>query len=369
MHVGLLALILEGHSLNDSRVVRGLEAVERFVWQDERGKRVQACVSPVWDTILMTIGLRDAGVDGSNENILKAVEWVRRRQLLGPEGDWRIYNTQLSPGAFSFEYFNTWYPDVDDTAAAILAFVKQNPSCVGLPFLRSAIEWILGMQNIDGGWAAFDLHNDRLFLNKVPFSDMDSLCDPSTADVTGRILEAFGLVFKHTKHAYIDEDLLKRMDSACRRGIRYLQSVQEPTGAWYGRWGSNYIYGTSNVLCALEYYKHDRQVQTLIQPALRWLKGIQNADGGWRESLMTYKDLELAGCGSSTASQTAWGAMGLLAHLLPTDEAVGRSIEFITLSQTDRKGKGRHGLRRSTPVLAFRDSFIRVTHFTPIIFL
>ena len=192
MHVGLLALILEGHSLSDGCVVRGLEAVERFVWQDERGKRVQACVSPVWDTILMTIGLRDVGVDGSNENLLKAVDWVRRHQLLGPEGDWRIYNSRLSPGGFGFEYFNTWYPDADDTAAAILAFVKQNPSCVGLPFLRSAIEWILGMQNIDGGWAAFDLHNDRLFLNKVPFSDMDSLCDPSTADVTGRILEAFG---------------------------------------------------------------------------------------------------------------------------------------------------------------------------------
>ena len=340
MHVGLLALILEGHSLRDSCVVRGLEAVERFAWQDERGKRVQACVSPVWDTILMTIALRDAGVDGSNEYLLKAVDWVRNRQLLGPEGDWRIYNSHLSPGGFSFEYFNTWYPDVDDTAAAILAFVKQDSSCIGLPFLTSAIEWILGMQNNDGGWAAFDLHNDKLFLNKIPFSDMDSLCDPSTADVTGRILEAFGLVFKHAKHAYIDENLLKRMDSASRRGIKYLQSVQESTGAWYGRWGSNYIYGTSNVLCALEYYKHDRQVQTLIQPALLWLKDVQNADGGWGESLMTYKDTDLAGRGSSTASQTAWGAMGLLAHLPPTDEAICRSVGYLTGTQTKRKGEG-----------------------------
>ena len=340
MHVGLLALILEGHSLNDSCVVRGLEAVERFVWQDKRGKRVQACVSPVWDTILMTIGLRDGGVDGSNEHLLKAVEWVRKRQLLGPEGDWRIYNSQSSPGGFSFEYFNTWYPDVDDTAAAILAFVKQDPSSIGLPFLTSAIEWILGMQNSDGGWAAFDLDNDKLFLNKIPFSDMDSLCDPSTADVTGRILEAFGLVFKHTKHNYIDEALLKRMNSASQHGIEYLQSVQKPKGAWYGRWGSNYIYGTSNVLCGLEYYKHDRQVQTLIQPALRWLKDVQNADGGWGESLDTYKDPELAGCGSSTASQTAWGAMGLLAHLPEADEVVCKSIAFLTRSQIYRKGEG-----------------------------
>nr|ANM86693.1 putative squalene cyclase [Cladonia uncialis subsp. uncialis]AUW31003.1 putative squalene-hopene cyclase [Cladonia uncialis subsp. uncialis] len=337
MHVGLLALILEGRSLSDSCVVRGLEAVERFVWQDKRGKRVQFCVSPVWDTILMTIGLQDAGIDGSDEHLLK---WVRKRQLLGPEGDWRIYNSQLRPGGFSFEYFNTRYPDVDDTAVAILAFVKQDPSSIGLPVLISAIEWILGMQNSDGGWAAFDLNNNSFFLNKIPFSDMDSLCDPSTADVTGRILEAFGLVFKHTKHGYINEALLNRMDTASRHGIEYLQSVQEPTGAWYGRWGSNYIYGTSNVLCGLEYYKHDRQVQTLIQPALRWLKDIQNADGGWGESLDTYKHPELAGCGSSTASQTGWGAMGLLAHLPPTDEVVCRSIAFLTGFQPDRKGEG-----------------------------
>ena len=121
MHIGLLALILEGHSLSDSCVVRSLEAVERFVWKDKHGRRVQACESPFWDTILMTIGLRDAGVDGSNEHRRKAVEWVKKRQLLGSEGDWRAYNSQLSPGGFSFEYFNTWYPDVDDTAAAILA--------------------------------------------------------------------------------------------------------------------------------------------------------------------------------------------------------------------------------------------------------
>ena len=169
---------------------------------------------------------------------------------------------------------------------------------------------------------------------------MDSHCDPSTADVTGRILEAFGLVFKHTKHAYIDEALLKRMDSASQHGIEYLQSVEEPTGAWYGRWGSYYVYSTSNVQCGLKYYKHDRQVQNLIQPASRCLKDVQNADGGWGESLDIYEDPELAGCGSSTASQTAWGAMGLLAHLPLTDEVICRSMEFLTRSQTDRKSDG-----------------------------
>ena len=338
MHVGLLALTLEGYALSDSCVVRGLEAVERFVWRDGRGKRVQACVSPVWDTILMTIGLCDAGVDRSSDHLLRAVDWVRNRQLLGPEGDWRIYNSQLVPGGFSFEYFNTWYPDVDDTAAAILAFVKQDPSSISAPFLRSAIEWILGMQNRDGGWGAFDLNNDKLFLNKIPFSDMDSLCDPSTADVTGRILEAFGLVKKHSKQFYVDEDLSKRMSTACRLGIKYLGSTQEPTGAWYGRWGSNYVYGTSNVLCGLEYFKTDPKVQSMIQPALMWFKEVQNPDGGWGESLETYKNPNLAGRGPSTASQTAWGAMALLAHLPSSDEAIGKSMLYLTDTQTDRKG-------------------------------
>ena len=131
---------------------------------------------------------------------------------------------------------------------------------------------------------------------------MNALCDPFTPDYVGRILEAFGLVFKHSKDTYIDGALLKRMESASQRGIKYFQFAQEPTGAFNGRWGANYLFGTSNVLCGLEHYKHDRQVQNLIQPALRWLKDVQNANGGWGETLDSYKDAGLAGCGSSTAS-------------------------------------------------------------------
>lgn len=171
----------------------GLEAVERSAWQDKGGKRIQACVSPVWDTVLTTIALCDAGLlSQTNEHLTRAVDWIKDRQLLGREGDWRVYNPRLAPGGFSFEYFNTWYPDVDDTAAAILSFIKQDPGSAGSPCIAKAIEWVLGMQNCDGGFAAFDLNNDRLFLNKIPFSDMDSLCDPSTADVTGRVVEALG---------------------------------------------------------------------------------------------------------------------------------------------------------------------------------
>ena len=339
MHVGLLALTLEGFDLKERPIVRGLEAVERFSWQDKGGKRVQACVSPVWDTILMSIALCDAGLSQHDEHLTRAVGWIKSHQLLGPQGDWRIYNPRLQPGGFSFEYFNTWYPDVDDTAAAILAFVKQDPDSVGSQSVIRAAEWILGMQNHDGGWAAFDTNNDKLFLNKIPFSDMDSLCDPSTADVTGRILEAFGLMMQSAPKEFVAQGLLKRIRAASQRAITYLAATQEATGAWYGRWGSNYIYGTSNTLCGLGYWSGvDPRVEALMAPAIQWLKSVQNTDGGWGEELITYKDPAEAGHGVSTASQTAWAVMALLSHLPPTEEAVARGVNFLVLSQT-KEGK------------------------------
>ncbi|CAD6589405.1 MAG: hypothetical protein ASARMPRED_004032 [Alectoria sarmentosa] len=352
MHVGLLALRLEGFSMTESCIVRGLKAVERFAWQDSAGgKRIQACVSPVWDTVLMSIGLCDAGLCdagiydarlcGNNSRLVKAINWIKDRQLLGPEGDWRIYQPRITPGGFSFEYYNTWYPDVDDTAAVILAFLKQDSSSASSTHLIRAVEWSLGMQNKDGGWAAFDYENNKLFLNKIPFSDMDSLLDPSSADVTGRILEAFGLLRKTSEKVKVPEDLLKKVDLACHGGIRYLASTQERNGSWYGRWGSNYIYGTSNAVCGLAYHSDSNPlVPNMMNSAIRWLKLVQNTDGGFGEVLDSYKDPTLAGHGKSTASQTAWGAMALLAHLPNSDEAVSKSIAYLVSSQTKRRGSG-----------------------------
>ncbi|KAL9073117.1 MAG: hypothetical protein Q9161_003171 [Pseudevernia consocians] len=342
MHVGLLALRLEGFSMTDSCIARGIEAVERFAWQDkESGKRVQACLSPVWDTVLMSIGLCDAGLSGNDTHLVKAIDWIKRHQLLGLDGDWMIYQPKISPGGFSFEYHNTWYPDVDDTAAAILAFLKQDPTSASSNHVIKAVEWALGMQNKDGGWAAFDYENNKLFLNRIPFSDMDSLLDPSTADVTGRILEAFGLLRNVSGKVKVPEELLKRIDLACHRGVKYLASTQERNGTWYGRWGSNYIYGTSNAVCGLVYYiDSNPEVQLLIKPAIKWLKLVQNTDGGFGEVLDTYKDPTLAGHGKSTASQTAWGTMALLAYLPPDDEAVRQSIAYLLASQTKKRGSG-----------------------------
>ncbi|KAJ5115548.1 hypothetical protein N7526_011429 [Penicillium atrosanguineum] len=261
MHVGVLALRLEGYQLDDPPVRAALEAIERFAWRQGGKEKNPSMLVP---------------------------NWIASRQLLGPEGDWRIYKPNLPPGGFSFEYFNKWYPDVDDTAAAILSMVKQNPqSRSTLPVTKAAM-WIIGMQNHDGGWGAFDVNNDKLFLNKIPFSDMESLCDPSTADVTGRVLEAFGLIIKLSSDGK-DHILIDRINVACCRALTYLTHHQETSGAWYGRWGSNYIYGTSNVLCGMKYFSDgctvtaegDDSIKDCMDSAVSWIKSMQNPNGGW----------------------------------------------------------------------------------------
>lgn len=334
MHAGIKALLLEGFTMEDSCIRLGMEAIERFTWQDGQGKRVQACVSPVWDTVLMVRALCDAGV--KDDRIDRAVEWTRSQQHRGPEGDWRIYQPRLHAGGFAFEYHNTWYPDIDDTAAAVLALLNHDPTCANSGYITRAVIWICGMQNSDGGWAAFDHENNSLFLNKVPFSDMDSLCEPSTPDVTGRILECFGTLRAISQKVHVNEHLLQSLSSSCDRAIQYLQRTQEATGAWYGRWGSNYLYGTCNVLCGLAYFSQEYpQIRAMTAIATRWLIQAQNEDGGWGESLLSYKEAWRAGCGPSTPSQTAWALMGLLTTCSPDDPSIVAGIKHLVHTQTD----------------------------------
>ncbi|KAF7562842.1 hypothetical protein G7046_g1291 [Stylonectria norvegica] len=341
MHAGIQALLLDGYTLKDDAVRRGIEAIERFTWQDQDGKRLQSCISPVWDTVLMTRALCDAGVNISDPGLNRAVEWIKSRQLLGHEGDWRVYSPTLAPGGFSFEYNNSWYPDTDDTAAAILAMIKQNPESINSVSVTRAAIWLCGMQNVDGGWGAFDTNNDRLWLNRIPFSDMNALCDPSAADVTGRILEAFGLMLSISEKAHMNTAILQRVSAACEAAIHYLSDTQESTGAWYGRWGSNYIYGTSNVLCGINYFcKSHGRVPFMMKSAVNWLKQAQNSDGGWGESLQSYRDTSLAGRGPSTPSQTAWGLMGLLTICGAGDAAVLKGVAHLTKSQKESQRGG-----------------------------
>ncbi|KAE8423600.1 squalene cyclase [Aspergillus pseudocaelatus] len=332
LHAALFALTLEGYDLESSPVRRGIDALQNtYAWRDSSGLRIQGCISPIWDTILMTIGLIDSSLPVESPLVARSSQYLKARQQLGQEGDWRVYNGNILPGGFSFEYFNSWYPDIDDTAAAILAMVKQDPNLSDISPILSAVQWILGLQNNDGGWAAFDRENNYLFLNKIPFSDMDSFCDPSTADVTGR----------HGKNP-IPKLFSDNMSSATERAIHFLSTEQEPDGAWYGRWGSNYIYGTSTVLCGLVYHLEgwddtypvmEKMHKPDTHAALDWLKRRQNPDGGWGERLETYYEPSLAGKGPSTASQTAWALMGLLAYLPPTDESITRGIQYLSRTQ------------------------------------
>lgn len=374
MHVGTLAYLSEGYDEHDGRVRRALEAIEEFAWQDEDGKRMQACVSPVWDTVLMSIALADVPDDKTTSQWSRAkamrksgLEWVKGRQHTESYGDWRIYRALLAPGGFSFEYHNVWYPDVDDTAAAVIAFLKDDNTAVVSTHVLDAVQWILGMQSRDGGWAAFDVENDKLFLNRIPFSDMDSLCDPSTSDIVGRVLEAFGMFMIAAAKTGLHSDpqlkaLLRKMRDACDRGIRFLTEAQTVTGAWYGRWGANFIYGTSNVLSGLAYHYYPGDdaanydcdskskkappsaLLSMVENAVRFLTSIQNPDGGWGESLESYRykavtmenRLEVSKLCSapSTPSQTAWALLAISPYLPTTHPAIAAGIRYLVVQQT-----------------------------------
>ncbi|MEW6055824.1 MAG: squalene--hopene cyclase [Bdellovibrionota bacterium] len=317
---GVIALCLNGHALDSDPVRRGLEAIERFGINDEEGFRVEACQSPVWDSIFALTACVDAGHDGRDSRLLAAREWISSKQILADYGDWKVYNPKGPSGGWSFEYENSWYPDVDDTAAIVIGFLKQDPSSGNTDVVRNAVDWIVSMQNTDGGWAAFDVNNDKLFLNQIPFSDMDSLCDPSSPDVTARVLEALGIL-DDPKYAEF-----------CRKGLNYLRCTQEDQGSWFGRWGVNYVYGTSGVLAALSRHAISKD-DPMVVKGIEWLKKVQNLDGGWGECLESYSDKSLMGKGASTASQTAWGLIGLLAYLPATDSSIQRGVRWLVERQ------------------------------------
>jgi len=322
MFYGTLALLLTDHAVHEHPLAKVLEAIERFTLDDEEGFRVQACVSPVWDTALSMIALLSNGADRRHEGLERARRWLAARQVRAEYGDWKIYNPAGPGGGWSFEYDNTWYPDVDDTAAVLIAVLRQQPGLHDDPDIRRAIRWMLSMQNPDGGWAAFDVRNNKVFLNEIPFSDMDSLLDPSSPDVTGRVLQALGQIGDPA------------LDDHVARAIAYLRRHQEPEGSWFGRWGVNYVYGTSIALSGL--CAHGvRAEDPMVTAALAWLARVQNEDGGFGECLESYRERSLMGRGPSTASQTAWGLTGLLAFLPAHHEAVRRAVRWLVSRQVD----------------------------------
>lgn len=302
----LMALKAEGYPVTHPVMAKGLAALDAH-WSYERpgGARfVQACESPVWDTLLSSFALLDCGFScTSSSELRKAVDWILDQQVLLP-GDWQQKLPTVSPGGWAFERANVHYPDVDDTAVALIVLAKVRPDYPDTARVNLAIErglnWLFAMQCRNGGWGAFDKDNDKDLLTKIPFSDFGETIDPASVDVTAHVLEALGLLGYRTTHP------------AVAKALEFIRSEQENDGCWFGRWGVNYIYGTAAVLPALASLNMNMN-QEFIRRAANWILGKQNNDGGWGESCASYMDDTQRGRGPSTASQTAWAMMSLLA--------------------------------------------------------
>ncbi len=299
----MLALRALGYDLHDPAVQRGFDAIDDFGFATETQYRVQPCVSPVWDTALVMRALAESGVAPDDPRLVRAADWLLEKQILDVKGDWSVKNPTGPAGGWAFEFENRFYPDVDDTAVVNMALgeVRAHDEPRKRAAMERANKWIASMQCKPGGWGAFDVDNDATWLNRLPYADLRAMIDPNTADVTARVLEM------HARCA------LPIAPDARARAMAYLLAEQEHDGAWFGRWGVNYVYGTSGALAALSQIANDGEADNAMRRGAMWFLGKQNADGGWGETCRSYDDPTLRGIGPSTPSQTAWALIGLLA--------------------------------------------------------
>lgn len=358
--IGLKCL---GHQDDSPDVQRALRELELLVIEseDQRTVRLQPCKSPVWDTAISTIALREAGVPVKHPAIQSAVKWLLSKEVRD-RGDWSIHNPNLPPAGWYFEFNNEFYPDVDDTIMVLMALQQCLPEGVSqtwqvemnwveqtapalqtvlaqrnvqsapallaeleasrpvLDAMQRGVRWMLAMQNRDGGWAAFDRDNNREILTRVPFADHNAMIDPSTADITARVMEMIGKLGLWTKHP------------ALERALNFVWQHQEPDHCWIGRWGINYLYGTWQCLVGLAAVGIPTS-DVRIQRGAGWLKSVQQACGGWGETPRSYDDPTLRGQGNPTASQTAWALMGLCAAGEARSEAVERGVQYLLDTQ------------------------------------
>jgi squalene-hopene/tetraprenyl-beta-curcumene cyclase len=301
------------------------KSVEKLLAVHEHEAYCQPCVSPVWDTGLVCHTLLEVGGERATAEARRGLDWLTPKQILDVRGDWIARRPDLRPGGWAFQYANAHYPDVDDTAVVAMAMDRVQNLSGAKDFDASLVrakEWILGMQSANGAWGAFDADNEFYYLNNIPFADHGALLDPPTEDVTARclsMLAQFGDTAANSE--------------AVKRAIDYLRRTQLAEGSWYGRWGMNYIYGTWSVLCALNAAGVDHAAPEM-RKAANWLIAIQNDDGGWGEDGSSYK-LDYKGYerAPSTASQTAWALLGLMASGDVDHPAVARGIAYLTAQQ------------------------------------
>jgi squalene-hopene/tetraprenyl-beta-curcumene cyclase len=321
------ALAALGYGYDHPYRVQAREALKKLLVVGEETAYCQPCVSPVWDTALATLALQEVGDESAEVAADRALDWCVSKQLKEAQpGDWRDVRPGVRGGGWAFQFANPHYPDLDDTSAVAWAMSQSGSRARYKESMASAAEWIVGMQSRNGGFGAFDADNTARYLNQIPFADHGALLDPPTSDVSARCALALAR-YGRPEHRF-----------ALTRCLAFLRDEQEPAGSWFGRWGTNYVYGTWSVLTALEQAggPADRAV---IARGAAWLKNRQNADGGWGESNESYWD---QGCVSrrdpSTACQTAWGVLGLLAAGEVDSAAVRRGVAYL-LSRQDADGQ------------------------------
>jgi squalene-hopene/tetraprenyl-beta-curcumene cyclase len=318
------ALLLLGMSEDHELVVTARKAIDKLLVINEHDAYCQPCLSPVWDTALSALALQEADKDGnglspaSDSALTRAYDWLKSKQLSDEPGDWRISRPDLEGGGWAFQFENPHYPDVDDTAVVGFAMAESK-----LPNLQESIHratrWIVGMQSKNGGYGAFDVDNTFYYLDEIPFADHGALLDPPTSDVSARCAMLIARVARHNAE-YLP---------ALERVIDYIRSEQEEDGSWFGRWGTNYIYGTWSVLLALEQTGLPGN-DPMYAKAVNWLKKIQREDGGWGEDNYSYHDKHLSGSYRfSTSFQTAWAVLGLMAAGEAHSPEVKAGIDFI----------------------------------------
>jgi len=317
----LEAMMILGYPADHPQRVTAKRALQKLLVQTPAGAYCQPCVSPVWDTALSAHAMQAVGGAEATAATTRALDWLQTEQLLEEPGDWRVDRPTLRGGGWAFQFANDHYPDLDDTAVVAWAMHQAANASEYTENVTRALDWLVGMQSANGGFAAFDADNTSFYLNKIPFADHGALLDPPTADVTARVVT----VLAHVGRA---QDAM-----ALARAIAYLRAEQEPDGSWFGRWGTNYIYGTWSVLTAFGQagIPHD---DPAVRRAVDWLHSRQNADGGWGESNDSYlKERRGPIPVASTPHHTAWALLGLLAAGGASSEPVRRGVNHLLRTQ------------------------------------